>query len=182
MTTMTILTSVTEIEDRIVEGVRDIQRPVVDYVRKSVEQAEGRLPKLTYPKVSYPKVSYPKVPYPKLNLPEVNFPELSYPRSFPLRDELAEVVETQVAFAKALFETQRSFVTELVDAVSPLVETGTTTTATATGPAVADEPVVKATPATTAKKPVTKVTRKPAAKAKATRTTRATKATKTTKA
>jgi hypothetical protein len=176
---MTILTSVTEIEDRIVEGVRDIQRPVVDYVRKSVEQAEGRLPKLSYPKVSYPKVSYPK-----LNLPEVNFPELSYP----LRDELAEVVETQVAFAKALFETQRAFVTELVDAVSPLVETGaaaTTTTTTGAGAgAGADEPVVAATPATTAKKPVTKVTRKsaakvtrkPAAKAKATKVTRSTKA------
>ena len=29
---MTILTSVTEIEDRIVDTIRDIQRPVVDYV------------------------------------------------------------------------------------------------------------------------------------------------------
>src|SRR6266508_252983 len=86
---MTILTSVTEIEDRIVDTIREIQRPVVDYVRKSVEQVEGRLPKLSYPKT---------LPKP------------------------GEVVESQFVFAKALLDSQRSFVTELVDAMAPLVE------------------------------------------------------------
>jgi len=46
---MTILTSVTEIEDRFVAALRDIQRPVVHYVRKGVERAEGRIPRLNYP-------------------------------------------------------------------------------------------------------------------------------------
>jgi len=46
---MTILTSVTEIEDRFVAALRDVQRPVVHYVRKGVERAEGRIPRLTYP-------------------------------------------------------------------------------------------------------------------------------------
>ena len=86
---MTLLTSVTEIEDRIVDTLREIQRPVVDYVRKGVEQAEGRLPKLSYPKT---------LPKP------------------------GEVVETQFGFARALLDTQRTFVSELVDAVAPLVE------------------------------------------------------------
>jgi hypothetical protein len=86
---MTVLTSVTEIEDRIVDTIREIQRPVVDYVRKGVEQAEGRLPKLSYPK---------GLPTP------------------------GEVVESQFVFAKALLDTQRTFVSELVDAVAPLVE------------------------------------------------------------
>ena len=86
---MTILTSVTEIEDRIVDTIREIQRPVVDYVRKGVEQAEGRLPKLSYPKT---------LPKP------------------------GAVVESQFGFAKALLDTQRTFVSELVDAVAPLVE------------------------------------------------------------
>jgi hypothetical protein len=156
---MTILTSVTEIEDRIVEGVRDIQRPVVDYVRKSVEQAEGRVPKLSYPKVSYPKLSYPKL-------------TVTYPKNLPQPAEVAEVVETQVAFAKALFETQRAFVTELFDAVSPLVESATST--------AVDEPVVAVTPATSApaatSTPTRKVTRKPAVKVKATKVTKPTKA------
>lgn len=46
---MTILTTVTEIEDRVVETLRDLQRPVIDYVRKGVERAEGRIPRPTYP-------------------------------------------------------------------------------------------------------------------------------------
>jgi hypothetical protein len=46
---MTIMTSVTEIEDRFVAALRDIQRPMVDYVRKGVERAEGRIPRLNYP-------------------------------------------------------------------------------------------------------------------------------------
>lgn len=86
---MSILTSVTEIEDRVVDTVRSIQHPVVDYVRKSVERAEGRLPKLAYPE----------------NLPKPG-----------------EVVDSQINFAKALLDAQREFLTELVDAVAPLVQ------------------------------------------------------------
>jgi hypothetical protein len=107
---MTILTSVTEIEDRIVDTIREIQRPVVGYVRKGVEQAEGRLPKLSYPK-SLPKPG--------------------------------EVVETQFGFARALLDTQRTFVNELVDAVSPLVD--------------GDEVEAPTPPTTEAPKPATEV-------------------------
>lgn len=85
---MSILASVTEIEERVVDTVRQLQEPVVAYVRKGVERAEGRVPKLTYPE--------------------------GLPRP-------AEIVESQVNFARALLDTQRDFVNDLVDAVSPLV-------------------------------------------------------------
>jgi hypothetical protein len=120
---MTILTSVTEIEDRIVDTIREIQRPVVDYVRKGVEQAEGRLPKLSYPK---------GLPTP------------------------GEVVDSQVDFAKALLDSQRVFVNELVDAVSPLVE--------------GDEDEAVPAPRTTAA-PAAATATKTRSKAKATKTT-----------
>jgi hypothetical protein len=113
---MTILTSVTEFEDRIVDTIREIQRPVVDYVRKGVEQAEGRLPKLSYPKT---------LPKP------------------------GEVVETQFGFAKALLDTQRTFVSELVDAVAPLVEDEKAPKA------AVRTPVTPVTPVTTAAAPKT---------------------------
>jgi hypothetical protein len=120
---MTILTSVTEIEDRIVDTLREIQRPVVDYVRKGVEQADGRLPKLSYPK---------GLPTP------------------------SEVVGSQVDFAKALLDTQRTFVSELVDAVAPLVESDepeaeaeTTATAESAAPTTKPRSKAKAAPKTT---------------------------------
>ena len=50
---MTILTSVTgtivDAESKVVDAVRDLQGPVVDYVQKGVDLAEERLPKFTYP-------------------------------------------------------------------------------------------------------------------------------------
>lgn len=54
MTTLTSVTetvtgTVTKIEDKFVETLRDLQRPVLDVVRKGVERAEGRVPKLSYP-------------------------------------------------------------------------------------------------------------------------------------
>jgi hypothetical protein len=119
---MTLLTSVTEIEDRIVDTLREIQRPVVDYVRKGVEQAEGRLPKLSYPK---------GLPTP------------------------GEVVESQFVFAKALLDTQRTFVSELVDAVAPLVESDEPEAAAPAG---------SATPATETSKPAAKSRSKAAPK------------------
>jgi hypothetical protein len=102
----TILTNVTEIEDRFVEALRDIQRPVLDYVRKGVERAESRFPKVSYP----------------TNLPKPG-----------------EIVDSQVSFAKALFDTQRDFARGLVDAVSPLVD--------ADDDAPAPKPAAKAKPA-----------------------------------
>jgi hypothetical protein len=119
---MTVLTSVTEIEDRIVDALREIQRPVVDYVRKGVEQAEGRLPKLSYPK---------GLPTP------------------------SEVVESQFEFAKALFDTQRTFVSELVDAVSPLVEADEADDVDRADAKVTAEPATPA-PATAAPRPAAK--------------------------
>jgi cysteinyl-tRNA synthetase len=53
---MTILTSVTEIEDRVVDTVKSIQEPVVRYIRESVDRFEDRLPKLPIPS-DLPKAS-----------------------------------------------------------------------------------------------------------------------------
>jgi hypothetical protein len=46
---MTILTTVTDAESKVVDAVRDLQSPVVGYVQKGVDLAEERLPKFTYP-------------------------------------------------------------------------------------------------------------------------------------
>jgi hypothetical protein len=47
--TMSVLTTVTEAETKVVDTVKGLKQPVVDYVSKGVEYAEGRVPKLTYP-------------------------------------------------------------------------------------------------------------------------------------
>jgi hypothetical protein len=46
---MSIYTTVTEAEAKVVEVVRDLQEPVVGYVQKGVDLAADRLPKVTYP-------------------------------------------------------------------------------------------------------------------------------------
>lgn len=46
---MTILTAVTDAESKVVDAVRELQAPVVEYVQKGVDLAEDRLPPLTYP-------------------------------------------------------------------------------------------------------------------------------------
>jgi hypothetical protein len=116
-----VTTRLTEFEDKIVETLRDLQRPVLDVVRKGVERAEGRVPKL------------------------------SYPTTFPKPGEL---LDSQVTFAKALFDVQRDFARGFVDAVSPLVESDDDLAAT---PAPASTP---ATPAAKAPKAASKRTPK----------------------
>ncbi|HEX8802818.1 MAG TPA: hypothetical protein VF743_01455 [Acidimicrobiales bacterium] len=44
-----ILDTVTEAETRVVETVRNLRGPVVEYVRKGVAFADSRLPEVTYP-------------------------------------------------------------------------------------------------------------------------------------
>ena len=44
-----ILTTVTGAESKVVDAVRELQAPVVEYVQKGVDFAEDRLPTLTYP-------------------------------------------------------------------------------------------------------------------------------------
>jgi hypothetical protein len=46
---MTILTTVTDAEAKVVDAVRELQGPVVEYVRKGVDLAGDRLPKVSYP-------------------------------------------------------------------------------------------------------------------------------------
>ena len=116
---MSIRSSVIEIEDRVVDKVRTLQQPVVEYVRKGKEQAEAQLSKLNYPE----------------NLPKP-----------------AEVVESGVTFAKGLLDSQREFVTGLVDRVTPLVRpdsqsTSAKATAEATEDEAAPERKTKAAPA-----------------------------------
>jgi hypothetical protein len=48
---MSVLTAVTEAETKVVDTVKSLKQPVVDYVSKGVEYAEGRVPKVTYPDV-----------------------------------------------------------------------------------------------------------------------------------
>ena len=115
---MTILTSVTEFEDKVVDTIREIQRPVLDYVRKGVERAEGRIPRLNYP------ATFPKP---------------------------AEIVDSQVEFAKALVDAQRDFARELVDAVAPLIEPEPEAPL-ASEPVPAATPTAKSSPRKTATK------------------------------
>ncbi|HZM37781.1 MAG TPA: hypothetical protein VFB94_01645 [Acidimicrobiales bacterium] len=51
---MTILTTVTDAEAKVVDAVRELQGPVVEYVRKGVDLAGERLPKVSYP-ATFPK-------------------------------------------------------------------------------------------------------------------------------
>lgn len=83
---------------------------------------------------------------------EGRFPKLTYPEGLPTP---GAVVETQFAFAKALLETQREFVNELVDAVTPLVRSEDEAEA-----AAAIEPAGKPAPKSTAK-PAAKSAKKP---------------------
>jgi|ERR671912_2886502 hypothetical protein len=46
---MTFLTTITEAEGRVVDAVRDLEQPIVEYVRKGVALADERLPTFTYP-------------------------------------------------------------------------------------------------------------------------------------
>jgi hypothetical protein len=46
---MSIFTTVTGAEAKVVDVVRDLQEPVVGYVQKGVDLAAERLPKVTYP-------------------------------------------------------------------------------------------------------------------------------------
>jgi hypothetical protein len=46
---MTFLTTVTDAETKVVDAVRDLQAPIVEYVSKGVALADERLPKVTYP-------------------------------------------------------------------------------------------------------------------------------------
>jgi hypothetical protein len=137
---LSILTEVNEIEGKVVDTVRSIQKPVVDYVRKGVDLAEGVLPKLPYPQ----------------GLPKP-----------------ADVVSSQFEFAKALLDAQRDFVSEIIDAVAPLVTTPADEAEKVRGATVAaatDEP------ASEAEAPAPKTAAKPAARRSTTRkSTRSTK-------
>jgi hypothetical protein len=46
---MSILTTVTEAEAKVVEVVRDLRKPMIGYVQKGVDLAGERLPKMSYP-------------------------------------------------------------------------------------------------------------------------------------
>jgi hypothetical protein len=46
---MSILTAVTDAETKVVDTVKSLKEPVVGYVSKGVEYAEGRVPKVAYP-------------------------------------------------------------------------------------------------------------------------------------
>ncbi|MGH9111305.1 MAG: hypothetical protein ACRDZN_03250 [Acidimicrobiales bacterium] len=48
---MNVLTAVTDAETKVIDTVKSLKQPVVGYVCKGVDYAEGRVPKVTYPEV-----------------------------------------------------------------------------------------------------------------------------------
>jgi hypothetical protein len=47
---MSVLTTVTDVETKVVDTVKKAKKPVVGYMSKGVEFTEGWLPDVTYPK------------------------------------------------------------------------------------------------------------------------------------
>jgi hypothetical protein len=139
---MPILSNVTSFEDRVVDTGRNLQRPVLDTVRKGVERAEGRLPKLRVP--ALPRVDLPRVDLPRLDLPRVDLPRPQLPSAS--RFTRSPAVRSQVDFAKALLDSQRTFVGELADALSPLVARDADEKSASVTKGIAETPAKKTSP------------------------------------
>jgi hypothetical protein len=46
---MSVLTTVTAVETEVVDTVKSLKKPLVDYLSKAVEFAEGKVPQVSYP-------------------------------------------------------------------------------------------------------------------------------------
>lgn len=87
-----ILTTVTDYEDKALELIVKLQDEVLGYVKQAVQVIEGRLP-------------------------EVALPEVALLEQVPTLEEL---VDTQFAFSKKVLTTQEKFAKSVVEAIKPL--------------------------------------------------------------
>ena len=88
----TIMTTVTEYEDKALELILKVQDEVLGYVKQAVQLIDERLPELDLPEVAV----LDQVP------------------------TLEELVNTQFAFSKKLLTSQEKFAKNVVKAVKPL--------------------------------------------------------------
>jgi len=87
----TILDTVTQAEDKVLETIGSVQEPVVEYVKKAVDYVNGVLPE--------------------------DRPTLPFADQLP---SAAEIVDTQFAFATKLLKAQHDFAKAIVEATAPL--------------------------------------------------------------
>ncbi len=88
----TLMTTVTDYEDKALELIVKVQDEVLGYVKQAVELIDDRLPELSLPEVAV----LDQVP------------------------TLEELVNTQFAFSKKVLTTQEKFAKNVVKAVKPL--------------------------------------------------------------
>ena len=88
----TIMTTVTEYEDKALELIVKVQDEVLGYVKQAVQLIDERLP-------------------------ELDLPEIAVLDQVPTLEEL---VNTQFAFSKKLLTSQEKFAKNVVKAVKPL--------------------------------------------------------------
>ena len=92
MPSTTAIAKLTEVQDKVLETIDQVQEPIVSTVRDAAAKAESRMPEL---------------------------PALPFADKLPPADEL---VANQFAFAAKLLEQQKSFVEALLDAARPVSE------------------------------------------------------------
>jgi hypothetical protein len=92
----TIMSTVTEYEDKALELIVKVQDDVLGYVKQAVQLVDGRLP-------------------------EVELPEIALLEQIPTLEEL---VNTQFAFSKKVLSSQEKFAKNVVKAVKPLTRDG----------------------------------------------------------
>ncbi len=88
----TLMTTVTDYEDKALELIVKVQDEVLGYVKQAVELIDDRLPELSLPEVAV----LDQIP------------------------TLEELVNTQFAFSKKVLTTQEKFAKNVVKAVKPL--------------------------------------------------------------
>jgi hypothetical protein len=94
--TSPLTTTITGLEDKILETITSAQQPVVEYVKKAVDLVEDKLPE---------------------NLPELPFAS-KLAENVPTA---SEIVDTQFAFAKRLLDAQYDFTKAILGAAAPLL-------------------------------------------------------------
>jgi len=88
----TVLNTITDAQEKVLDTVLNIEGPVVDYVRKAADYVEP-------------------------NLPE--FPTKDLTEDVPT---IRQFVDNQFAFAAKVLDSQHKFVLELLDATKPVTE------------------------------------------------------------
>jgi hypothetical protein len=99
----TVIETVNDIEDRVVETLESAQEPVIDAVRRLADYVAGVLPE-----------DRPSLPY---------IDQLPTP---------TELVESQFAFAQRLLDLQHQFAKAVLDAASPMMSAKPVTKAKST--------------------------------------------------